>query len=660
MFGLLSVSEARPGEEQAKSAASTARSQRSIHDALTESSPARAEALLDRGANIEARNTEGATPLITASGRGNIALVTLLLKQGAQVQAADRNGNTALHEASFYGHPSCVEALLTAGAQTSIRNALAFTPLHQAVRRFWETSGESRADRLARQRLVVDLLLSHGADPGLSDDSGRTPLVLATESNNGPLSQAFNTPPPVSTPAALATTMTRPSPEPAQQVAEAPLVSTHTEVNTAVTEPLTPEENRSPLFADVSPNLSDGPHQEAASTVTPEKPSGIHAPSDSTGAQATSNRPEMIAAVSTPSPGPEPTLSPKFPMAETQPPAAPPEELASQPQQIPLPTPSQKDHSAGEVAETALTPAVTSKPLEQPPAHDSPSSTAPLHPEQVDLTNPQPAAGAIASAPQVAPASMAPSPPPSDRSEIVPLNESSREADLRQLAQIPPSAESEAAQPSRPLPAGEPPSSPSPATPPLPARPPVDRPSLPTQPAPVSAQMDRPPTETNPRPWLFQNFGFGLGFGWTHNLGARRVDSVTVVNGIVRIDNERNDLVRFMPEIHVWIDRWDEQRWSWGPFLTVAPGARIVDAVGFGLMMGYRPHRTITTVSTSALAAPSIWTLASWATDSSPTSLCRSGETTARTKQTTAAGLLVLFSVGWDLAAPHHVPQTDR
>ncbi len=63
---------------------------------------------------------------------------------------------------------------------------------------------------------------------------------------------------------------------------------------------------------------------------------------------------------------------------------------------------------------------------------------------------------------------------------------------------------------------------------------------------------------------MFQNLGFWLGLGWTHNPGPRGVESVTVMNGIVRIDNEHNDSVRFMPEMHIWLDRWDEQRWSGG------------------------------------------------------------------------------------------------
>ena len=159
---------------------------------------------------------------------------------------------------------------------------------------------------------------------------------------------------------------------------------------------------------------------------------------------------------------------------------------------------------------------------------------------------------------------------------------------------------------------------------------------------------------------MLQRLGFGLGLGWTHNLGPRRVDSVTVVNRIVRIDNERNDLVRVMPEMHFWIDRWDEQRWSWGPFLTVAPGSRIIDAVGFGLMMGYRPHRQDQysfNVGIGGTLDLDARVLGDGLIANEP---LPPRETTARTKQTTAAGLLLLFSVGWDLAAPHHPTQTER
>ena len=140
--------------------------------------------------------------------------------------------------------------------------------------------------------------------------------------------------------------------------------------------------------------------------------------------------------------------------------------------------------------------------------------------------------------------------------------------------------------------------------------------------------------------------------GWTHNLGPRRVDSVTVVNGVVRIDNEQNDLVRFMPEMHIWLDRWDEQRWGWGPFLAVAPGSRVIDAIGFGLMIGYRPHQTDQYSFNLGIGGTldlDTRVLGDGLVANEP--LPR-GETSARTKQTTAAGLLIMLSVGWDLAAP--------
>ncbi|MBA5871616.1 MAG: hypothetical protein GDA68_16715, partial [Nitrospira sp. CR2.1] len=189
-LGCLPFGEARPQDEGTTPFNNTP-SQFALHTALTEGSPARVEILLDRGADIEARNAEGATPLITASRLGNLALVSLLLKQGAQIDATDRNGNTALHEASFHNHTPCVDALLAAGAGTSARNRLGFTPLHQAVRRFWEARGESKTDRLSKQIRVIDRLLRSGADPDTRDNSGRTPRVLAAENDNASLQQAF-------------------------------------------------------------------------------------------------------------------------------------------------------------------------------------------------------------------------------------------------------------------------------------------------------------------------------------------------------------------------------------------------------------------------------------------------------------------------------------
>lgn len=206
----LFAGEAQSGPAPTKVTGSAGLSERSIHRNLAEGPPNRAKQLLDQGAHIDARNAQGATPLITASGRGNIALVSLLASRGAWIDAADHEGNTALHEASFYGQAKCVEILLAAGAQPSARNALKFTPLHQAVRRFWEIPDESVHDRLTRQAEVIRLLLQHGADPALLDSNGRTPVVLAAQSMNTTLQQAFKIPSPRITPSQAAPSSVKP------------------------------------------------------------------------------------------------------------------------------------------------------------------------------------------------------------------------------------------------------------------------------------------------------------------------------------------------------------------------------------------------------------------------------------------------------------------
>jgi uncharacterized protein len=66
-------------------------------------------------------NVQGRTPLMLAAFRGETAAVINLLERGADVNARDRDGDTALMFAAFRGHALIVALLLQYGANLYAR-----------------------------------------------------------------------------------------------------------------------------------------------------------------------------------------------------------------------------------------------------------------------------------------------------------------------------------------------------------------------------------------------------------------------------------------------------------------------------------------------------------------------------------------------------------
>ena len=81
------------------------------------------EQLLAAGADLEARDGRGYSPLMLAAYSGSAAAFDCLLAAGANPNSADDGGNSVLMGASFKGYVAIIEKLLDAGADLTAKNA---------------------------------------------------------------------------------------------------------------------------------------------------------------------------------------------------------------------------------------------------------------------------------------------------------------------------------------------------------------------------------------------------------------------------------------------------------------------------------------------------------------------------------------------------------
>ena len=93
--------------------------------------------LLDKGADVNARDSVGNTPLHDACRGGHCGVAALLIARGANVNTEDDYSNTALHETAYGGDKNIdiAKLLLTNAANLNIRNSDNRTPLDIAVDR---------------------------------------------------------------------------------------------------------------------------------------------------------------------------------------------------------------------------------------------------------------------------------------------------------------------------------------------------------------------------------------------------------------------------------------------------------------------------------------------------------------------------------------------
>ncbi|KAL6697946.1 ankyrin repeat-containing domain protein [Trichoderma pleuroticola] len=139
----------------------------SLHEAAVNGRVNVIRSLLDRGANIEAENRDGNSPLFMAAWHGKVAVAEMLLNRGAYVQPVNNYGNTPLHDAAQTGQVAMAVLLLDRGADMEAKNHDGNSPLFMAA---WH-------GKVA----VAKMLLDRGANIQLANEYGNTSLHDAAQ-----------------------------------------------------------------------------------------------------------------------------------------------------------------------------------------------------------------------------------------------------------------------------------------------------------------------------------------------------------------------------------------------------------------------------------------------------------------------------------------------
>ncbi|TBL71240.1 ankyrin repeat domain-containing protein [Paenibacillus thalictri] len=138
--------------------------------------------LLAAGADVNVRDDEQQTPLITASQYLPVSkqVVQLLYESGADVRAKDSRQKTALHYIARKGDAEIVGKLLALGAPANDPDQDGNTPLFFAIEGIDNMSPDTYEDKLQ----IVRLLLNSGANPGAINSQSTSPLEQAAKLND--------------------------------------------------------------------------------------------------------------------------------------------------------------------------------------------------------------------------------------------------------------------------------------------------------------------------------------------------------------------------------------------------------------------------------------------------------------------------------------------
>lgn len=151
--------------------------------------------LLAHGAEVDASDESGSTPLHYAAAQAGRKVAEVLIAAGADVNARNKDGTTPLAIALRRGNVETARALIAAGAQKVVmknhspRIRIEYESKHEPVLHLaivgrsempWQHDPSDAEPNLAEfRREWMELLLANGADPEERDEKGNTALLAA-------------------------------------------------------------------------------------------------------------------------------------------------------------------------------------------------------------------------------------------------------------------------------------------------------------------------------------------------------------------------------------------------------------------------------------------------------------------------------------------------
>jgi ankyrin repeat protein len=119
--------------------------------------------------DVNVLDGEARTPLFYAIIEDRLDIFVWLLAHGADINHQDRNGWSALDFAIQGKRIEIAKLLLEQEASIDLKDPYGNTPL-------WRATFDAKGDYE-----LVKILISHGADPHLKNNSGRSPLDFASQ-----------------------------------------------------------------------------------------------------------------------------------------------------------------------------------------------------------------------------------------------------------------------------------------------------------------------------------------------------------------------------------------------------------------------------------------------------------------------------------------------